>query len=188
MQINSTSTAMFSIFIESLKLASEKHISQRRKGCDQVPYINHLIKVAEVLYKIGNETDFELLSAAVLHDVLEDTPTTETELREIFGERITNLVLEVTDDMSLTYEDRKRHQIKKALTISNDAKKIKIADKISNIQDVLSLSLTWSNRRKRQYVEWSQKVIDNCRGVNENLEKAFDEISNNALKQIESEE
>jgi GTP diphosphokinase / guanosine-3',5'-bis(diphosphate) 3'-diphosphatase len=179
---------MFNVFIESLKYASERHASQRRKGCDQVPYINHLIKVAEILYTIGNETDLELLSAALLHDILEDTPTSETELREKFGDRIAGLVAEVTDDMSLTYEDRKRFQIKKSLTISEDAKKIKIADKISNIQDVLSLSLTWSNRRKRQYVDWSMKVIENCRGVNENLENAFDEIAKNALKQIESED
>jgi guanosine-3',5'-bis(diphosphate) 3'-pyrophosphohydrolase len=179
---------MFNVFIESLKFASERHASQRRKGCDQVPYINHLIKVAEILYRVGNETDYELLSAAILHDILEDTPTTELELKEKFGERIALLVEEVTDDMSLTYEDRKRYQIKKSLSISDDAKKIKIADKISNIQDILSLSLTWSNRRKRQYVDWSMKVIENCRGVNTNLENAFDEIVKNALQQIESEE
>jgi GTP diphosphokinase / guanosine-3',5'-bis(diphosphate) 3'-diphosphatase len=179
---------MFNVFIESLKFASERHASQRRKGCDQVPYINHLIKVAEILYSIGGENDFELLSAAILHDILEDTPTTEFELKEKFGERIAGLVAEVSDDMGLTYEDRKRFQIKKAFSISNDAKKIKIADKISNIQDVLSLSLTWSNRRKRQYVDWSMQVIGNCRGVNAKLENAFDEISKNALKQIESEE
>ncbi|HEX2936866.1 MAG TPA: HD domain-containing protein [Bacteroidales bacterium] len=175
---------MFTLFLESLKFASEKHMAQRRKGCDMVPYINHLIKVADVLYSIGKENDQELLSAAILHDVLEDTCATEKEMRLRFGDRVTNIVIEVTDDMSLTYEDRKRHQIKNALFISADAKKIKIADKISNIEDMLTLPITWSDRRKRQYVQWSQQVIDNCRGVNVELEKAFDSVVAKALQEI----
>lgn len=175
---------MFTLFIESLKYASEKHMTQRRKGCDMVPYINHLIKVADVLYSTGKETDEELLSAAILHDVLEDTCATEAELRLRFGDRVTRIVIEVTDDMSLTYEDRKRHQIRNALLISADAKKIKIADKISNIEDMLTLPITWSERRKKQYVQWSQQVIENCRGVNTELEKAFDNVVARALREI----
>jgi (p)ppGpp synthase/HD superfamily hydrolase len=176
---------MFSLFSESLRYASEKHMTQRRKGCDQVPYINHLIKVAEILHRVGKETDYEILSAALLHDIIEDCCVSEKELTEKFGERITKLVVEVTDDMTLTYEDRKRFQIKKALTLSNDAKKIKIADKISNIEDILTLPLTWSNRRKRQYVEWSIQVIENCKGVNSYLDYAFTEITKKALSEIE---
>jgi GTP diphosphokinase / guanosine-3',5'-bis(diphosphate) 3'-diphosphatase len=178
---------MFTLFIESLKFAAEKHMTQRRKGCENVPYINHLIKVADVIYTVGKETDEELLAAALLHDVLEDTCATEKEMRIKFGDRVTNMVVEVTDDMSMTYEDRKRHQIKNASFISNDAKKLKIADKISNIEDMLTLPLTWSNRRKRQYVQWSQQVIDNCRGVNSNLEKAFDQVALRALREISEE-
>ena len=115
---------MYGIFINALRFAADKHISQRRKGCDSVPYINHPIKVVQFLFQTGNETDPELLAAAVLHDVIEDTSATEQDLREAFGDRITNLVVEVTDDMTLSYEDRKRYQIKKAATLSDDAKKV----------------------------------------------------------------
>jgi GTP diphosphokinase / guanosine-3',5'-bis(diphosphate) 3'-diphosphatase len=170
------------VFIVALRFAADKHVSQRRKGCDQIPYINHPIKVVYILQKIGKEIDEGLLSAAILHDVLEDTSTTEQELREIFGDKITDLVIEVTDDMSLTYDDRKRYQIKKAPALSVDAKKIKIADKISNIQDILSLPMTWSNRRKRQYFEWSERVIEGCRGINPKLDKEFDRVLKEAMK------
>lgn len=177
---------MFSNFIDSLSFAAEKHISQRRKGCDLVPYINHPIKVAHLLFTTAKEYDFELLSAAILHDVLEDTCTTELEMRKKFGDRVTNLVIEVTDDMTMTYEDRKRSQIKKAPFLSDDAKKIKIADKISNIADMLEYTMTWSHRRKLQYLEWSEKVVKECRGINEHLDRAFDEIVKEANKTIEN--
>jgi GTP diphosphokinase / guanosine-3',5'-bis(diphosphate) 3'-diphosphatase len=177
---NFTPSSMFGLYLEALRFAAEKHLTQRRKGCEMVPYINHPIKVVHLLYKLA-ETDVELLSAAVLHDVLEDTCTTEDEMREKFGDRITNLVLEVTDDMTMTYDDRKRYQIRKAPGLTDDAKRIKIADKICNIEDILTYPLTWSERRKYQYFEWSAKVVDGCRGVNPILENLFDETLKRAM-------
>lgn len=177
---------MFVKFIDALRFAADKHISQRRKGCDMIPYINHPIKVVHLLSTTGKESDFELLTAAILHDVLEDTDATEIEIREKFGERVVNIVIELTDDMSLTYEDRKRSQIKKAPLLSADAKMIKIADKISNIDDMLAFPLTWSHRRKHQYLEWSEKVVKECRGINEHLDRAFDQILKEASLLIEN--
>jgi len=172
---------MLEVLFSALKFAAEKHVTQRRKGSDLIPYINHPIKVANILVNVGGETSIELLSAALLHDVLEDTCTTEKELREIFGDKIADLVIEVTDDMTLTYDDRKRYQIKKAPALSPDAKKIKIADKISNIQDIVTLPMTWSTRRKRQYFEWSEKVIEGCRDINTKLDRAFDKTLKEAI-------
>lgn len=167
---------MFNIFLEALKFASEKHLTQRRKGYDQAPYINHLIEVVHILNITGKENDPEILAAGLLHDVLEDTSTTANELKLKFGERITNIVIEVTDDMRLTYDDRKREQIHKAPYLSSDAKKIKIADKISNIEDILKYPVSWSHRKKRQYVEWSENVIIHCKGINPLLDEEFDKL------------
>jgi (p)ppGpp synthase/HD superfamily hydrolase len=61
-------------FTEALRFASYKHRFQRRKNED-VPYINHPIEVADFLTKAG-VTDYEILSAAILHDTVEDTDTT----------------------------------------------------------------------------------------------------------------
>lgn len=165
-----------SLLLAATKYAAEKHMLQRRKGCDNIPYINHTIRVAYTLQETGKINDPVVLAAAILHDVLEDTDASENELRDLFGEEVCTIVKEVTDDMSLTYDDRKRFQIKKAPTLSKKAKLIKIADKISNIQDVLTSPLSWSNRRKRKYVEWSEQVIEGCRNINAPLEKAFDEL------------
>ena len=179
-----TQETMFGLYLEALQFAAEKHLTQRRKGCEMVPYINHPIKVVHLLYKLANETNVELLSAAILHDVLEDTCATEAEMRERFGNWVTDLVLEVTDDMTMTYEDRKRYQIRKAPGLTNDAKKIKIADKICNIEDILAYPITWSERRKHQYFEWSVKVVNGCRGVNPILDKLFDETVKRAMDSI----
>jgi guanosine-3',5'-bis(diphosphate) 3'-pyrophosphohydrolase len=167
---------MDSLLLTAIKFASEKHMLQRRKGCNDIPYINHTISVAYTLQVTAGENDQVLLAAAILHDILEDTDTTENQLTELFGKEVCSIVKEVTDDMTLTYDDRKRFQIKKAPTLSQKAKLIKIADKISNIHDILTTPLTWSNRRKRKYVEWSEKVVEGCRGINPKLDKAFDEI------------
>ena len=174
---------MSGIFIDALKFASEKHLEQRRKGCDIVPYINHPVKVAHLLFHAG-ESEEELLAAALLHDVLEDTNATIHELRKLFGDRVTDLVIELTDDMTITYDDRKRKQIQKAPGLSPDAKKIKIADKIANIQDILGFPLTWSHRRKHQYLEWSEKVIEGCRGINPQLEAMFDKLLKDSYNEI----
>jgi (p)ppGpp synthase/HD superfamily hydrolase len=108
-------------------------------------------------------------------------------MARLFGENVTKLVEEVTDDMTLSYEERKRAQIRKAYFLSDGAKAIKIADKIANIRDVLTVPLSWSIRRKRQYVEWSQSVVAGCRGVNSMLEKAFDDICNEAKIKLANE-
>src|ERR1051326_1131882 len=65
--------------------AAEKHAHQKRKGQNQEPYINHLIEVAELIANSGELLDPELVMAAFLHDTVEDTSVTLTELEQRFG-------------------------------------------------------------------------------------------------------
>src|SRR5690606_29772092 len=93
-----------------------------------------------------------------------------------FGERVTGLVLEITDDKSLPKAERKRLQIEHSPHLSPDAKPIKLADKISNIRDITaSPPADWPHERRVQYVEWGIKVVAGLRGCNDGLEAAFDE-------------
>lgn len=62
------------IFTKSLVFASVKHQKQRRKNDADIPYINHPIEVAHILAQSG-VNDYEVLSAAILHDTVEDTNT-----------------------------------------------------------------------------------------------------------------
>ena len=146
--------------IRAISKAAWLHRTQRRKGSQRIPYINHPIKVAEYLTKCGFN-DLELLQAAVLHDVVEDTEYTIEEMKSDFGAKVANLVAEVTDDMNLPSSKRKELQVIGASGLSDEAAKIRIADKTCNISDLLTYELSWSVNRKLAYVEWAEKVIDN---------------------------
>src|SRR6266498_2729241 len=91
--------------------AAEKHKTQRRKGTQASPYINHPVKVAEILWRVGEVRDIDCVVAALLHDTVEDTATSPSELEKVFGARVRLLVEEVTDDKTLPKELRKELQI-----------------------------------------------------------------------------
>jgi guanosine-3',5'-bis(diphosphate) 3'-pyrophosphohydrolase len=123
------------------------------------------------------------LLAAVLHDTVEDTETSFEELTLEFGQEVADLVRELTDDKSLRKEERKRLQIEHARTASERAKRLKIADKICNVRDILdSPPDTWSDERRLEYLEWAEKVVAQCRGVEPVLEQLFDEVAANARR------
>ena len=161
--------------LKAADFAADKHKMQRRKGYLRIPYINHPLKVALILTDAG-ESSIDLIISALLHDVLEDTPTTKNEIENIFGLNVLSIIIEVTDNMSLSEKERKAEQIIKAPGLSDSAKKIKIADKICNIRDILNYPIHWSRKRKLRYVEWSKQVVDCCCGVNQVLDEWFEEV------------
>lgn len=163
------------LFIRAVHFAADKHRDQRRKDAKASPYINHPIALAQVLSEEAGINDIDVLCAAILHDTIEDTHTTVDELREHFGHRITDIVLEVTDDKSMSKEQRKKLQIEHASHKSPEARLVKLADKICNLRDILaSPPSDWSPERKQEYFEWAAKVIDGLRGSNAQLEAIFD--------------
>lgn len=163
------------VLVKAVAFAADKHRTQRRKDADASPYINHPIALANVLANEGGITDVAVLSAAVLHDTIEDTNTTAEELTVIFGTRITATVLDVTDDKSLDKHVRKQRQIEHAPHLSREAKLVKLADKICNLRDILaSPPADWPPERKQGYFEWAAKVVAGVRGVHPELEAVFD--------------
>lgn len=100
---------MTDYFIKALAFAADKHKNQRRKDAEASPYINHPIALANVLANEGGIAKKDVLCAAILHDTIEDTETTEEELRKEFGDKITSIVLEGTDDKTLPKEFRKQN-------------------------------------------------------------------------------
>jgi guanosine-3',5'-bis(diphosphate) 3'-pyrophosphohydrolase len=157
--------------------AAQKHRSHRRKGADADPYINHPLQVAAFLSETGGVNDVDILTAALLHDTVEDTDTSPEEIEELFGAKVRSLVMEVTDDKGLSKQERKRKQVEHAPHLSDGAKQIKIADKYSNILDVLNNPPhNWTDDRRSEYIKWGQEVFAGLRGVNEKLDKAFEEL------------
>ena len=155
--------------------AARQHIAQRRKGERAEPYVNHLIEVAALLAETTAGEDVVLLMGGLLHDTLEDTDATYEDLEQRFGPEVAALVAEVTDDKSLPKEERKRLQITKTPGKSRRAKLLKLADKTSNLRNLMqSPPVGWTRARLRDYVVWAEEVVRSCRGLNPELEAAFD--------------
>ena len=162
------------LLIKAMSFAAHKHKDQRRKDKEASPYINHPIGLAEVLVNVGNVTDINTVCAALLHDTVEDTETTTEELTENFGAEISDIVMEVTDDQTLSKEERKQAQIDHAMHLSKQARAVKLADKICNLGDVSSSPPDWPLERRQQYFDWARNVIDELRGEWSELEAEFD--------------
>jgi len=164
------------LVLKATQFAALKHCDQRRKD-GKTPYIIHPISVAMILAEIGSIEDLEILSAALLHDTLEDTDTSVHELDKNFGSRVRIIVEELTDNDMLTFSQRKQMQIDNAPYLSKDATLVRIADKISNVSDVIeNPPPEWNQKRCNKYVDWAEAVMNNCQKVNQDLENHFFEL------------
>jgi guanosine-3',5'-bis(diphosphate) 3'-pyrophosphohydrolase len=163
------------LILEAAAFAADRHRNQRRKDEQASPYINHPLAIARILATEGKVTDPAILCAALLHDTIEDTETSLEELHDRFGAAVAGIVAEVTDDQSLPRAERKRLQVVKAAGKSESARIVKIADKISNLRDIVEAPpASWSDARKRDYFLWAGDVAAGLRGLNPALDSAFD--------------
>ncbi len=175
-----------SLFLTALKFAAVKHSNQRRKNREATPYINHPIEVAEILWQIGGVRDMVIIVGALLHDTLEDTDATPSEIKNLFGAEVLALVEEVTDDKALPKQQRKRLQIETAADKSSRAKQVKLADKICNVYDIGHSPPQWSLKLCQIYLDWTEQVVVGLRGINPKLEVHYDAVlleARKALKQ-----
>ena len=100
--------------LHAARFAAEKHTGHFRKGSRREPYINHPIEVANLIANVGMIDDEDILSAALLHDTVEDCGVLPEEITEKFGETVAAYVMEVTDDKQLPKHERKQLQIEHA--------------------------------------------------------------------------
>jgi (p)ppGpp synthase/HD superfamily hydrolase len=127
-------TARSALVADAYGLAADAHEGQRRKD-DGTPYITHPVAVAELLHDAGFDDD--VVAAALLHDVVEDTEMGRDEIAERFGDRVAELVDALSEDDGIQdYEDRKREHREQVEESGRDAIAIYIADKLSNLRDM----------------------------------------------------
>src|SRR5271163_1747455 len=90
--------------LKAADAAARWHVHQRRKGAAKEPYINHLLEVATLVAEATEGQDPNLVSAALLHDAIEDCEVPRELIAETFGTDVADLVAEVTDDKTLPKE------------------------------------------------------------------------------------
>ncbi|WP_108260728.1 HD domain-containing protein [Mangrovicoccus ximenensis] len=169
----------------ALVFASRAHANQRRKGAAQEPYVNHLIEVMDLVARTTDAADVELMIAALMHDVLEDTPVTAAELAAAFGARVARIVRDCSDDMSLPKSQRRENRIAAMPGKPADSRMVKMADVISNIRAVVvSAPAGWTADRKLQYLADCRRLIAAGKGANARLEEIFEQTAADAEEAI----
>jgi (p)ppGpp synthase/HD superfamily hydrolase len=127
---------MSELILKAIKYATRKHRGQKRKasGAD---YITHPILVSYLAASFKQSKALEhLICAAILHDVVEDTGATYSELLRLFGVLITTLVFELTSDPVALKKVGKLEYLKIKMTgISSYALFLKLCDRLGNLMD-----------------------------------------------------
>ena len=125
------------LIIEAAQFAREAHAGIFRKYTGE-PYDRHLSRVSGRVAQRPNVTEFQVAAGSV-HDVVEDTNHTLEDIEERFGPMVASLVNELTNPskgMEGSREERKRVDREHLATVSEEAKEIKLLDRIDNVNDM----------------------------------------------------
>jgi len=123
-----------SLVDKAITIASIAHLGQKRKG-DGSPYIAHPMRVAMTLARHGFSD--EVIAAACVHDVLEDTDYSAERLQCDLNKKVVKIVQAVTNDDTLKWEDKKLRYIETTKDGPEGAKAVACADKIDNMLSFL---------------------------------------------------
>jgi len=162
----------------ALRFAAEAHRRQTVPGTD-LPYILHLAGVAaEVMVALAREPsshfDSDLaIACAFLHDTLEDTPVSYTQLEARFGSAIADGVQALTKNPTLPgKEARMRDSLERIRQQGPEIALVKLADRIVNLQPPPA---HWSLEKRQLYREEAIVILDALRGVEPYLENRLEE-------------
>lgn len=124
---------------KALEIATLAHQGQFRKGT-KIPYILHPLEagiIAASLSMKDGKVDQEVVSAAILHDLIEDTYITYQILSENFNEVVIGLIQEQSEDKSKTWQERKETTIRSLENNSNiNLEIVTMGDKLSNLRSI----------------------------------------------------
>ena len=117
-----------------IRFAANAHDGQYREGTS-IPYITHPFAVGMLLQQAN--CSIEVIAAGILHDTIEDTYVTYTDLQQAFGQKIANLVQAASEqDKSLPWEQRKKHTIQQLRNASLEEVQVIVADILHNMKSI----------------------------------------------------
>lgn len=124
-----------SLLDRAILFAVKAHSGTERKG-KGFPYIVHPMEAMAIVATMTS--DQEMLAAAALHDVVEDTEVTLDEIRNLFGERVARLVDTESDHFAegVDWRTRKEESLKRLAAASREEKIVAMGDKLSNMRAI----------------------------------------------------
>lgn len=172
---------------KALEFARKKHKGQMRKNNTPVEYITHPINVANLVKKYANnkENIDDLVSSAYLHDTLEDTNTAYEELICNFGNIISNLVKELTNNDVLKKEMGKTKYLSmKMANMSENALIIKLCDRLDNVSSLYDTNKAFIDKYLRETISILNYIINNrnLNTIHLNIINDINKEVNNVIK------
>ncbi|TSC71086.1 MAG: metal dependent phosphohydrolase [Parcubacteria group bacterium Gr01-1014_49] len=143
---------------KAIQFAARKHHGHIRHETEPLPYITHLFSVALLVAEDGSDDD--TVTAALLHDTIEDTPTTRGEIAAAFNEQVARMVESVSevreqDGVKLDWKSRKMHYLARVEAAADGAVLIAIADKIDNIESKIE---AFEKEGEMLLTRWKQPI------------------------------
>jgi len=162
-----TKTMIYPRLDRATVLAAQWHAGTERDGDHPLPYIVHPIEVLSNLRYVGRVIDEDLLCVAILHDVLEETTGTAEAIEEAVGNRVRELVVELTrkeptaeETVDMTkpeiWQLRSKMLLSEIEKMSSDAQQVKLADRLSNVQEA---KRTKSKEKLERYLAQTKKIL-----------------------------
>lgn len=152
---------------EAAQFAARVHDGKMRKGT-MAPYIVHPLETAVIVS--GMTDDEEVITAALLHDVIEDTGVTYETLVEQFGRRVADLVQAESEDKTKSWQERKQATITHLSNASREVKIICLGDKLSNLRSTAADALIKGEAVWQKFREKDKRLHEwYYRGVLEDL-------------------
>ncbi len=135
--------------VESAELfAKERHTGKTRN--DNIPYLDHLKGIVNRLKNLGIQNQ-EVIAAAWLYGIMEETNTTFDEVDKRFGSRISVLVLALHKDKNLPRNDMEKQYTKQLMESPIEAKIIRLCDISTSLKDLKNTA--WSKNKKIKQVK-----------------------------------
>ncbi len=148
--------------LEAFEFSAIAHRDQLRKDPNKTPYFSHPAAVALVIARAGFSE--EVIIAALLHDVIEDTVYTAEDIRKRFGNRVVELVLGVTENANLSWKERKQQYNQHLQNADFEIKALSAADLIANRQsrlDMLRKGIDPWKYFEDQSADYARRVLEN---------------------------
>ncbi len=157
------------IYLKALRFAATAHNSQKVPGTD-LPYLMHVVSVCmEVTAAIaieGVENPDLAMQCALLHDTIEDSDVTASDINLLFGREVAAGVAALTKNKDLPKEDRIKDSIRRILEMPREISLVKLADRVTNLQPPPA---HWDEQRIRHYRRDAERILEHLGGASQLL-------------------
>ena len=157
------------LYQKAIDFAATAHKDQLVKG-KTYQYVVHLsnvaAEVARAMFEEKPKNPDLLIQWSLLHDVLEDTETTEESVEKIFGTEVLNGIKALTKNPNLNKEDQINDSLEKILNSNKEVAWVKLADRITNLQEPPP---NWDKEKIKKYLEDAKKIYSKLNTFNKYL-------------------